>query len=105
VDWFLYDIVQRGKNRARKISEDREHAPAIPPNFIPVPDVLYGQQDGAGIRELCAASTNRGEENLAMARRLLDEDVQVSESTKVSLGCCRCGNTRSSGHTRTQSKG
>jgi hypothetical protein len=99
VDWFLCDIVQRGKNRARKISEDREHAPAIPPNLMPVPDFLYEQQDGAGIRELCVVSTNRGEENLAMAQHLLAKDVLVSESTKVSPNCCGC---EIHGHGQTQ---
>ena len=101
MDRFLCDIVQREENGARKISEDREHVPAIPPNLIPVPDVLYGQQDEAGIKELCVVSTDRGEENLAMARCLLAEDVLVSESTKVSLGCCGCGRNRSSGRTGT----
>ena len=105
MDWFLCDIVQRGENGTRRISEDGERVPAILPNLILVPDVLYGQQDGAGIRVLCVVSTNRGERNLAMAKHLLAEDVLVSELTKVSLGRCGCGNTRSSGRTRTQSKG
>ena len=51
--------------------EDRENVPAILQNLIPTPDVLNEQQDGAGTGELCAVSTNRGEGNLAMAKRLL----------------------------------
>ena len=85
--------------------EDRGNVPAIPPNLIPTPDVLNEQQDGAGTRELCAVSANRGRGNLAMAKRLLAQDVLVSELTKMSLSGRRCGKNRCAGHMRMPSKG
>jgi hypothetical protein len=61
-----------GENGVRlKVSEDREKVPAIQSNLTPIPDALCEQQGGAGIRELRAVPTDRGEENLAMVKRLL----------------------------------